>query len=114
MPAKNLFKIYALGFGIALVAVVIAVIVVMQSGSTGTPVQELPSRGDLVHVQVRSFPAMKRLLMNGKEMGKTPKMLLVPRGMPLDLEVWFDREPQDKHVVPTDDMYLDFRPAQKE
>jgi hypothetical protein len=113
VPAKNLFKIYALGFGIAVVAVVVAVIVIMQSGSTET-VQKLPSRGDLVRVQVRSFPAMKRLLMNGKEMGKTPKMLLVPRGQPIDLEVWFDQDPQAKHVVPTDDMYLDFRPAQKE
>ena len=114
MPAKNLFKIYAIGFGLALVAVVATVMVVIHSGSTESSVQKLTSQGDLVRVQVRSFPARKRLVMNGKEMGTTPKMLLVPREKPLDLQVWFDQQPQSKHVVPTEDIVVDFRPAQNE
>ncbi len=108
VPPKNLVKIYGIAAGIVLVAIVVTVMFVIGSGKEPT---QLPSRGDLVRVQVRSFPAMKRVLLDGREQGKTPKMLLVPRSdHPIELQVWFGPEPVTKQVVPTDDMVVDFRP----
>ena len=107
VPPKNLVKIYGIAAGIVLVAIVAVVMLVIGSGSSPT---KLPSRGDLVRVQVRSFPAMQRVLMNGHEEGKTPKMLLVPRSdRPLAIQVWFGANPITKQVVPQDDQVVDFR-----
>ncbi|MEO8846124.1 MAG: PEGA domain-containing protein [Kofleriaceae bacterium] len=106
MPPKNLAKIYGIAAGIVLVTIVAAVMVVISSGTQPT---QLPSRGDLVRVQVRSFPAMQRVLLNGREEGKTPKMILVPRGdQPIDVQVWFGQEPVTKQVVPSEDQVVDF------
>lgn len=112
VPPKNLVKIYGIAAGIVLVAIVAAVMIVIGSGKQPT---KLPSRGDLVRVQVRSFPAMKRVLLNGHEEGKTPKMLLVPRSdHPINVQVWFGQSPVTKQVVPDDDQVVDFRPDQNE
>jgi len=106
VPPKNLVKIYGIATGIVVVAVVVVVMLVISSGTQPT---KLPSRGDLVRVQVRSFPAMKRVLLNGHEEGKTPKMLLVPRSdQPIDVQVWFGPNPVTKQVVPKDDQVIDF------
>jgi hypothetical protein len=107
VPPKNLVKIYGIAAGIVVVAIVVAVMLVISSGTQPT---QLPSRGDLVRVQVRSFPAMQRVLLNGHEEGKTPKMILVPRSdQPLEIQVWFGPNPVTKQVVPHDDQVVDFR-----
>ena len=107
VPPKNLAKMAGIATGIVVVAVVVVVMLVISSGTQPT---KLPSRGDLVRVQVRSFPAMKRLLLNAHEEGKTPKMLLVPRSdQPINVEVWFGPNPVTKQVVPSDDQVVDFR-----
>jgi hypothetical protein len=108
VPPKNLVKICGIATGIVVVSVVVVVMLVISSGKEPT---KLPSRGDLVRVQVRSFPAMKRVLLNGHEEGKTPKMLLVPRSdQPIDIQVWFGPNPVTKQVVPQDDQVVDFQP----
>jgi hypothetical protein len=107
VPPKNLVKIYGIAAGIVLVAIVATVMLVIGSGKTPT---KLPSRGDLVRIQVRSFPARQRVLLNSHDEGTTPKMLLVPRSdQPVTVEVWFGQSPVTKQVVPADDQVVDFR-----
>jgi hypothetical protein len=90
---------------------VVVVTVVMIVIATGSSTKQLPSRGDLVRVQVRSFPAMQPLRLGTHSEGKTPKMLLVPRSDdPIEITVQFGQNPVVKQVVPDDDKVVDFKP----
>ena len=107
MPPKNLFKVYGILFGVALVAVIAVVMIVIGSADSST--KHLPSRGDLVRLQVRSFPAMQPIRLGNHAEGKTPKMLLVPRSDdPIEITVQFGRNPVVKNVIPDDDKVIDF------
>jgi hypothetical protein len=107
VPPKNLLKVYGIMFGVALVAVIAVVMIVI---ATGDSTKHLPSRGDLVRVQVRSFPAMQPVQLGTHPEGKTPKMLLVPRSDdPIAITVIMNGKPVVKQVVPDDDKVVDFK-----
>jgi len=107
VPPKNLVKVYGILFGVALVAVIAVVMIVL---GTSDSTNHLASRGDLVRVQVRSFPAMQPVQLGTHPEGKTPKMLLVPRSDdPIEITVMMNGNPVVKKVIPDDDKVVDFK-----
>ena len=88
-------------------AIVVAVMVKLGSGKR----ENRPNDVDLVNIQVRSFPAFQPVSIDGHAVGKTPKMIKVPRGdQPREITVTIHGHELTKQVVPADDMIVDFKP----
>ncbi len=88
-------------------AIVAVVMVKIASG----PREVRPHDLDLVNIQVRSFPAFQPVSMDGQLKGKTPRMIKVPRSdEPREITVNIQGHAVTKHVVPSSDMVVDFRP----
>jgi hypothetical protein len=105
VPPKNLARWFIAG-GVVVVAIVVAVMVKIGSGSHEVGPQEL----DLVNIQVRSFPSYAPVSMDGHPKGKTPMMIKVPRSdVPREITVNMQGHVQTKKVVPDDDVVVDFK-----
>lgn len=106
-------KILVAAGALVVVGVVVAVMVAIGTGPAKRRV-DLPSASELARLQIRSDPSNMEVLVGGNPRGKTPKMILVPRGdTPIDVSVRFPREGKVtvKHVVPNvDHQVIDFKP----